>query len=133
TQQAMGEFSGQSGSGVAPFLVGTTVLTLPSYVGGQPMNLGGDQGILHPSTYGEDQATQVSPVPAAVTIDEGGRLECSLPVTHSSTEGSLSLLEVGEITERDRTQLGNILSSSDVKAGLVQWVCSGNPPERKNF
>ncbi|MDP3936484.1 MAG: hypothetical protein Q8Q56_05845 [Alphaproteobacteria bacterium] len=36
----MGSFSGQSGSGVAPFLLGTTVLTLPSYVGGQPLNSG---------------------------------------------------------------------------------------------
>ncbi|MDP3935787.1 MAG: hypothetical protein Q8Q56_02210 [Alphaproteobacteria bacterium] len=149
TQQAMGEFSGQSGSGVAPFLVGTTVLTLPSYVGGQPMNLGGDQGILHPSTYGEDQATPVSPAPAlrgtvppttpaVFTIDEEGELECSLDgIPHSSTDGSLSLLEVGVITEEDRKRLGTILqsnlASADTKKDLIEWVCSGNPSERKNF
>ncbi|MDP3935951.1 MAG: hypothetical protein Q8Q56_03070, partial [Alphaproteobacteria bacterium] len=120
TQQAMVEFSGQSGSGVAPFLVGTTVLTLPSYVGGQPLNLGGDQGILHPSTYGEDQATPVSPVPAlrgtlpptvptTVTIDEEGELECSLDgITHSSTDGDTTILlemETGIITKEEREQL----------------------------
>ncbi|MDP3935922.1 MAG: hypothetical protein Q8Q56_02920, partial [Alphaproteobacteria bacterium] len=160
TQQAMGEFSGQSGSGVAPFLVGTTVLTLPSYVGGEHLSWEEAQETLAPPAYGEDQVTReesiiaeetttfdaTSPreepstdpmqrgedgltyidpnvltpaettpalrgtVPATVTIDEGGELECSLPVTHSSTDGSLSLLEVGVITGKDSEDIKTFLS-----------------------
>ncbi|MDP3935593.1 MAG: hypothetical protein Q8Q56_01165, partial [Alphaproteobacteria bacterium] len=37
--------------------------------------------------------------------DEEGELECSLPVTHSSTDGSTILLEVGEITDEHKDHL----------------------------
>ncbi|MDP3936417.1 MAG: hypothetical protein Q8Q56_05500, partial [Alphaproteobacteria bacterium] len=49
TQQAMGEFGGQSGSAVAPFLLGTMVLTLPSYVGGEHLSCEEAPASLEPS------------------------------------------------------------------------------------
>ncbi|MDP3936486.1 MAG: hypothetical protein Q8Q56_05855, partial [Alphaproteobacteria bacterium] len=155
TQQAMGAFSGQSGSAIAPFLLGTTVLTLPSYVGGEHLSWEEASATLEPGVG--TTATPVSPapalretdpptVPAAVTIDDRGELECSLPVTHSSTDGSLSLLEVGvgltleeaikrmtdivcqpHITKADaNAQIQPIL------AGIIDWVLQ-DPVNHINF
>ncbi|MDP3935770.1 MAG: hypothetical protein Q8Q56_02115, partial [Alphaproteobacteria bacterium] len=172
TQQAMGAFGGQSGSAIAPFLVGTTVLTLPSYVGGEHLSWEEVQETLAPPAYGEDQATReetttfdaTSPreepstdpmqrgedgltyidpntmirqtaapapalrgtlpptAPATVAINDRGELECSLPVTHSSTEGTV-LLEVGAITEVDVQKIKNFLLTSRVALSEQHPTC----------
>ncbi|MDP3935889.1 MAG: hypothetical protein Q8Q56_02750 [Alphaproteobacteria bacterium] len=88
TQQAMVEFSGQSGSGVAPFLVGTTVLTLPSYVGGEHLSWEEGQETLAPPAYGEDQATREE----SIIAEETTTFDATSPRENPSTDP----MQVGE-------------------------------------
>ncbi|MDP3935424.1 MAG: hypothetical protein Q8Q56_00295, partial [Alphaproteobacteria bacterium] len=158
TQQAMGSFSGQSGSAIAPFLVGTTVLTLPSYVGGEHLSWEGAPATLEPGVGPTVTASHPQPLlrktvppmaPATVTVDEEGELECSLPVTHSSTDGDTTiLLEMGAITEENIEAAIKAMNAivcrphitradanaliEPILAEIIEWVLK-NPVNHINF